>query len=161
LRRATKFDETLAVALHLGVVFEPVAHFFEDACRVRVGWLDDAVVHPFAFASRLDDARTAQVSEVPGNLRLIGSEDFDKETDADLVSAHQVQKPQSRVISQRAEEHQLVIKSPLRSTHENILAHRQQICLDKYVGRAYPALIFVKANMKSGQLRGEDEDGNN
>ena len=101
---AADFDEALAVALHFGVLVEPGAEFCEDAGGVGVCGLDEAVVHPLAFAAGGDDAGAAEVGEVARNLGLACAEHGDEEADADLVVAHQIYQSQARAVGQRPEE---------------------------------------------------------
>jgi hypothetical protein len=53
---------------------------------------------------------------------LVGFQDFDKEADANLIVAHQVQQPQARPIRERAKE-QFLIKIGLFTHRAGILTH--------------------------------------
>jgi hypothetical protein len=85
---AADFDETLAVTSHVCVFFEPSADFVEDSRGVRVGRLNDAVVHPFAIATRCNHSGSSQVGKMTRNLGLVGVQDFDEEADTNFAIAH-------------------------------------------------------------------------
>ena len=80
-----------AIALHLPVRLQPGAYIIEKTGRVRVGWLDDPVMHPFPVASRRDDPGTTQVAQVAGYLRLAGAEHGNEEAYANLIIPDEVE----------------------------------------------------------------------
>ena len=61
-------------------------------------------MHPLPFPACGDDPSTAEVGEVPGNLRLALAENLDEVADADLAAVHQVEEAQARAVGQRGEE---------------------------------------------------------
>lgn len=67
-------------------------------------WHDDAIVHPLALAAGGDDACTAQVGEVAGDLWLRGGEDLDEVADADFLLAHQVEQAETCGIAEGLKE---------------------------------------------------------
>jgi hypothetical protein len=69
--------------------------------RVKVGWDNQLVVHPLALPARRHDAGPSQVRQVPRNLWLRRTDDFDEVTDTDFLPRHQVDEPQTRWVSQR------------------------------------------------------------
>ena len=76
----------------------------EDLCCALVGWRDDAVVHPLAFAACGDDAGIAEVGEVPGDFRLGLIEDFDEVADADFLIAHEIEEAEASLVGECLEE---------------------------------------------------------
>ena len=56
--------------------------------------MHDAIVHPFAFTASGDDASSAQVGQMPRDLRLTLLENLDEEADADFAPMHEVEQPQ-------------------------------------------------------------------
>src|SRR5262249_49520231 len=81
-----------------------LTYLLKDARGVLVGRRDDPVVHPLPLAPGLDDARPAQVSQMPGDPRLRHLQDFDEEAHADLVFPHEIDQPKAVTIGQRDEE---------------------------------------------------------
>ena len=65
---------------------------------------DDAVVHPLAVAPGRNDAGMAQIREMPGNLRLRPAQNLHEVADANLLLSHQVEQPETRVVSERLKE---------------------------------------------------------
>lgn len=61
---------------------------------------DDLVMHPLAFAASCHDPGFAEISEVPGNLRLRLIEDLDEVADANLLLSHKVQQPEAGCIAE-------------------------------------------------------------
>ena len=57
-------------------------------------------MHPLALATSRDDAGVPQIGQMPGDLWLALSQDFDKVADANLAAGHQVQKAQPGVVGQ-------------------------------------------------------------
>jgi len=90
--------------LHLGIVCEPRAQFAKDLCDVCVGWLSEAVVSPLAVAARGDEAGAAEVREVSRNFWLIGPQNFNARTDAQLIVTEQVNETETRWVSKRFED---------------------------------------------------------
>ena len=92
--------------IHLHLFFFPktVKRLLKHLCCPDMRWHDDAVVHPLAFAPSLNNPRASEVSEVPRYLRLWSSQDLHKVADADLLVAHEVEKPKASAVSQRLKE---------------------------------------------------------
>jgi hypothetical protein len=86
--------------LHLWIVPKPVAHLAKNLRRLYIRWLDNAVVHPLAFASSGDQTRTPQVSEVARDLWLVRLQHLNEEADTNLISTQQINNPQTRTVSQ-------------------------------------------------------------
>jgi len=72
------------VTLKLGVLCQRGADFVKDTRRVLVWRVDEAIVHPLAVASRLDDTSSAQISQVTRDLWLADFQDGHKEADTNL-----------------------------------------------------------------------------
>ena len=60
-------------------------------------------MNPLPVAARLNDSRTTQVSEMPGDLRLIYLQHFDEKAHTNLIVSDQIDKSQTRVIGERLE----------------------------------------------------------
>ncbi len=52
-------------------------------------------MHPDSLSARRDNTGSAQVSEMPADLRLIRLEDLDEVADADFLISDEVDDPQS------------------------------------------------------------------
>ena len=76
----------------------------QDALRRSRGWGSDAVVHPFALASRCNESGASQIGEVAGNLWLAFAQDTGEVADADFAVCHQIQKAQAGFVRQSAED---------------------------------------------------------
>jgi hypothetical protein len=59
-----------------------------------VGGLDQPIVDPFTVAPGGNQTRAPEIREVARNLGLVSFENFDAETDADFVIAHQMNEAQ-------------------------------------------------------------------
>jgi len=82
--RATNLHKLLAITLKLRMLRQRCADFAKDAGRVFIGRLGQAIVHPFTFAPRRDDAGPSQVSQVPRDLWLADFENCHEEADANF-----------------------------------------------------------------------------
>ena len=82
--RATNLHELLAVTLKLRMFCQRCADFAEDAGRVFIRRFGKAIVHPFSFAPRRDDAGPSQVSQVPRDLWLADFQNCHEEADANF-----------------------------------------------------------------------------
>src|SRR5262245_1366123 len=90
-------------------------------------------MHPLSFTPCRHQARTTQISEVPGDPRLWHLQDFDEETDTDLVAAHQVDDAEPIAIGKRSEEC-FEVEFTFSSAHNaGIISQKIHICLDEYV----------------------------
>ena len=69
-----------------------------------IRWIYDAIVHPFTFAPRANDACPPQVCQMPRYFGLTLSQYFNEETDADFVIPDKVEQAQTRLVSQRAKQ---------------------------------------------------------
>ena len=67
-----------------------------------IGWIYDAIVHPLAFAPRIDDTCAPQVRQMPRYFGLTLSQYFNEETHAHFVIPDKVEQAQTRLISQSA-----------------------------------------------------------
>jgi len=103
-RRAADCFESRAIVFHRRIVCEARAHLPENVGGMRVGRFHQAIVNPLAVASRLHDARPAQVGEMTRNFWLIQLQNFDEEADTNLVVSDQINQTQARVIGERLEE---------------------------------------------------------
>ena len=88
------------IALHLRIVRQLRAQLAEDSGDVCVGRLRQAVVSPFAIAARRDESRATQIREVSRDFWLIGPQNFNARTDAQLIIAQQMNEPQASVVGQ-------------------------------------------------------------
>jgi len=61
-------------------------------------------MHPLAFPSRGDDARLAEIGQMPGYFRLRLIENLDKVAYAYFLVPHQVQEAEPRVVSEGQKE---------------------------------------------------------
>jgi hypothetical protein len=61
-------------------------------------------VHPLPLAPRRDDASAAEVSQMSGNLGLRAAQNLHKITDTDLLISHEIQKPETGVVTESLEE---------------------------------------------------------
>jgi hypothetical protein len=102
LWRATYTYQPLSIALHLLVVSQPGHYVLQNAGRIRVCRFNNPVMHPLPFSSYSDDTGTPQICQVPADLRLICLESFDEEADTHFVCSQEIEKPQTRSISQRS-----------------------------------------------------------
>src|SRR5687767_11607503 len=89
LGRAAELHELLPIALQLRIFGERRAHFAKNTSGVVVRWIDQAVMHPFSFTTRIHNLRAAQVCKVPRNLRLAGLENRYQKTDTHFRIANQ------------------------------------------------------------------------
>jgi hypothetical protein len=104
---------------------------------VGIRRLDDAIVHPFTFPSRANDARPAQVRQMPRNFWLTLSQYFNKETHAHFVVSDEVEQAQTRLISESAK--QLVhIELHSRFGHAPD-SSSERICLALCIKQSYTA----------------------
>ena len=103
-RGAAGLAEAGAVCLHGAVLLEPGQRLAQELGGPGVGGRSDAVVHPLALASRLDDPRAAQVGQVAADLGLRLLQNLDEVADAKLLVAHQVEQAQAGGVSQRLKE---------------------------------------------------------
>jgi len=62
----------------------------KDNRCVRVGWFDNAVIHPFAFSTCRNNPGAAQVSEMARDLGLENLQYRHKRADADLISVYEI-----------------------------------------------------------------------
>jgi hypothetical protein len=91
LQCATDLEKAFAIALHLRILFEPFSHLAEDGGRVRIRRFYNPVVHPLPVPPGCYNPGSPQVCQVARDFRLVGLEDFDEETDANLGVTHQVE----------------------------------------------------------------------
>jgi hypothetical protein len=96
--------ESGAIVFHDRVICESRPYFTKDIRRVSVRWFNQSIMNPLAVTSRLDYSRTTQISEVPGDFRLIYLQYFDEKADANFVVANEIDQSQTRVIGKRLEE---------------------------------------------------------
>jgi len=92
LRCAANLYQAVTVALHLPIVCQPGQHIPECPRRIWIRRFDNSVMHPGTLPPGADDSRSPHVREVPAYLWLICFEYFHEETDANLISSHQIQK---------------------------------------------------------------------
>ena len=92
------------VCLHGLFFLEPAQGLLQNLRRSNVRRHHDPVVHPLSFAPRRHDARAAQIGQMPRNLRLRAAENLHEVADADLLIAHEIQKAESCIVSERLEE---------------------------------------------------------
>jgi hypothetical protein len=90
------------IAQHTVIVGKPGANLSEDICRMCIRRFDNSVVNPFSLATSSHNSRSPQVGEVPGDLRLICLQHFNKEANTQLLVADQIDKPQTRPIGERS-----------------------------------------------------------
>lgn len=109
--------------LHFTILGQPSQHLSKYACCLDVRRFDNAVVHPAPLASRPYNSGPAHVRQMPADLGLVCSEDFDKETDTHLVLAHQVQESEPGTVCQCTEEPFLVESTRLFAHNKSILTH--------------------------------------
>lgn len=96
--------EPRQIGPHVRVVCQGCENRIQNGiCRSVLRSLD-AVVHPFSFAPRTDDARIPQIGEMPGNLWLPLFQDFHEVTDAYFSPCHKVEQPEAGRVSQGGEE---------------------------------------------------------
>jgi hypothetical protein len=98
LRRAADPRKSCLISLHLWIVSKPIADFAKDPGGVCIGRFDESIVHPFTFTTSRNETSTAQVGQMPRNFWLIRLQDFNKETNANLVVSDQVYDSQSSTI---------------------------------------------------------------
>ena len=103
-RGAANFFESGTIVFHRRIVRQPGPHLPKDVGRVRVWRLNQAIVNPLAVAPRGNHARTAQISKMPGNLRLINLQNFDEEAHANFVVSNEIYQPQTSVIRECLEQ---------------------------------------------------------
>ena len=84
LGRAADLHKLLSIALQLRIFGERRPHFAENPSGVVVWWIDQAVMHPFSLAARLNNLRAAQVCKVPRNLWLAGLQNRYQKADANF-----------------------------------------------------------------------------
>ena len=83
--------------MHQLVFSQPGECMLQHFCRFNVWRDDDSIVHPLALPSRRDDAGTAEVRQMTGNLRLWRSKNFDEVANANLLVAYEVEEAEPRV----------------------------------------------------------------
>jgi len=103
-RGAAGSVEAGAVGLHGFFFTEDGEGFAEDLRGAGIGGDDDAVVHPLPFPAGVDDAGAAEIGEVAGDFGLALAENFDKETDANLASVHEIEETEAGAIGKGREE---------------------------------------------------------
>ena len=91
-----------------------------------MGRHDNPVVHPLPFPSRLHDPGAAEIREMPGDLRLRATQDFDEVTDADFLFSNQVKQAEPGLIPECLEESLDVEVAPL--CHNLIFALTDASC---------------------------------
>lgn len=62
-------------------------------------------MHPFAVAAAFYESGTFEISEVPGDLWVIGPECLGKKTDTNLSVPHEVEQPKAGTVSQSREKY--------------------------------------------------------
>lgn len=129
LRPAADRVEPLEVLLHGGIATKGGQHFVQDHLRARTLRMVDAVVHPLPFAAGIDDARIAQIRQMPGYLRLALLQDLHEVADTDFPAVHEIQQAQTGWVRQRREQ-------PWKIERARFL-HSLNIRLDRYVSGPY------------------------
>jgi hypothetical protein len=108
---AAHLNQTVAIPLHFSIARQPVLYGSKDLRRALIAGLNHAVMHPFAFSSRVDNSRPSEICEMSGNFWLRRLQDFHEIADAYFVVPEQVQQPQSRSI-RKGTEQQFHIERP-------------------------------------------------
>ncbi len=86
--RAANLDQPRPILLHLSITREIFTHVSKDKRGVFVGRRNEAIVHPFTFPTSRYYSRTAQVGEMPRDLRLRHLQDFGEEAHTNLIIPH-------------------------------------------------------------------------
>jgi hypothetical protein len=66
---------------------------------VRIRWIYNAIVHPFAISTSANDACPAQVRQMPRYFGLTLSQYFNEETHAHFLIPDKVEQAQTRLVS--------------------------------------------------------------
>ena len=103
-RTATSLCQPRPVGLHGALFFQPCKRLPQNLNCPRVRRHNDPIMHPFAFASRLDDSGAAKVSQMAGNLRLPLIQNLDKVADTNLLLSHEIQEPEAGIVAERLKE---------------------------------------------------------
>jgi len=86
------------VGLHFTIRFERFEHSVEDRSRCCLLRKFNAVVHPLSFSPSCHDTCLTQVCQMPGDLGLALSQNFNQIADAHLTTANQIQQTQPRAV---------------------------------------------------------------
>jgi len=74
---------------------------FENGGGRGIGWRNDAVVHPLAFAARGNDSGPAQIGQMARDLGLPLAQYFNEVADTNFASGHQVEQTQPGGVRER------------------------------------------------------------
>src|SRR2546423_5880058 len=79
------------------------SYFAKNTCGVFIWWFSQTIMHPLALSTSADNARPAQVSEMPRDLRLTYFQNLNQKTDTHFRVADKINQPQACAICQCAE----------------------------------------------------------
>jgi hypothetical protein len=127
LWRATRLVESRELCLHGFFSAQNREHLRKHLRCPRVPRRHDAIVHPFAIASRLHDPSLAKVGKMTRNLGLALPQNFHEIAHAHFAPVHQVEQAQPRWVRQGCEKESQVIG--LRGRFHNL----DNIRIDTYV----------------------------
>lgn len=104
IRVATVGLDLRQFALHVRQLPQMGQSFFQYRGRDGVARRKETIVHPPPLAPRGDDARTAEIRQVTGDLWLADPEDLHKIANANFLVGDEVEETKPRAIGQDAKE---------------------------------------------------------